>query len=81
MVIEHGKRSMVLDCKYGTRHYIVYVPELHFQRVLILATSSNEAKELVQEGEGEYKGNELVTEVVNFIAKDKKRPICTPHSK
>jgi len=27
---------------------------------------------------GEYKDNELVNEVVNFIAKDKKRPICTP---
>jgi len=27
---------------------------------------------------GEYKGNDLVAEVVNFISKDKKRPICTP---
>ena len=30
---------------------------------------------------GEYKDNELVKEVINFIAKDKKRPICTPTSK
>ena len=30
---------------------------------------------------GEYKGNDLVTEVINFISKDKKRPICTPNSK
>ena len=29
---------------------------------------------------GEYKGNDLVAEVINFISKDKKRPICTPHS-
>ena len=29
---------------------------------------------------GEYKENDLVTEVTNFIAKDKKRPICTPRS-
>ena len=29
---------------------------------------------------GEYKGNDLVTEVINFISKDKKRPICTPNS-
>ena len=29
---------------------------------------------------GEYKGNDLVTEVTNFIAKDKRRPICTPQS-
>ena len=29
---------------------------------------------------GEYKGNDLVTEVTDFIAKDKKRPICTPQT-
>ncbi len=29
---------------------------------------------------GEYKGNDLVAEVINFIAKDKKRPICTPQT-
>ena len=29
----------------------------------------------------EFKGNELVDEVINFIAKDKKRPICLPMSK
>ena len=27
---------------------------------------------------GEYKDNELVQEVTNFISKDKKRPICSP---
>ena len=30
---------------------------------------------------GVYKGNELVGEVIRFIEKDKKRPICTPFSK
>ena len=30
---------------------------------------------------GEYRGNDLVKEVINFIEKDKKRPICTPDSK
>ena len=30
---------------------------------------------------GEYKGNDLVGEVIKFISKDKKRPICTPNSK
>ena len=30
---------------------------------------------------GEYKDNDLVNEVTNFISKDKKRPICTPQSK
>ena len=29
---------------------------------------------------GEYKENDLVAEVINFISKDKKRPICTPLS-
>ena len=28
-----------------------------------------------------YRKNELVLEVVNFLEKDKKRPICTPFSK
>ncbi len=30
---------------------------------------------------GKFKKNELVIEVINFIEKDKKRPICTPFSK
>jgi len=29
---------------------------------------------------GEYKGNELVNEVITFIEKDKKRPICSPQN-
>ena len=28
-----------------------------------------------------FKGNELVEEVINFISKDKKRPICLPINK
>jgi UDP-N-acetylglucosamine acyltransferase len=31
--------------------------------------------------DNDYKKNELVLEVVNFLVKDKKRPICTPFSK
>ena len=27
---------------------------------------------------GEFKDNELVSEVIKFIEKDKKRPICSP---
>tara|TARA_Y100000389_G_C17347782_1_gene456774 strand:- start:70 stop:858 length:789 start_codon:yes stop_codon:yes gene_type:complete len=30
---------------------------------------------------GEYKDNELVSEVIKFIEKDKKRPICSPDNK
>ena len=29
----------------------------------------------------DFKNNELVLEVVNFLEKAKKRPICTPYSK
>ena len=29
----------------------------------------------------DLKNNELVSEVIDFIEKDKKRPICTPFSK
>ena len=29
----------------------------------------------------QFKGNELVNEIINFIAKDKKRAICTPINK
>ena len=29
----------------------------------------------------DFRTNELVTEVIKFIEKDKKRPICTPFSK
>ena len=29
---------------------------------------------------GEHKDNELVNEVITFIEKDKKRPICSPKS-
>ena len=42
--------------------------------------SSKNLHENLSKINGEYKGNDLVTEVVNFIAKDKRRPICTPHS-
>ncbi|MBL6857185.1 MAG: acyl-ACP--UDP-N-acetylglucosamine O-acyltransferase [Pelagibacteraceae bacterium] len=40
--------------------------------------SSKNLHENLSKINGEYKGNELVDEVINFIAKDKKRAICTP---
>ena len=42
--------------------------------------SSKNLHENLSKINGEYKGNDLVTEVTNFIEKDKKRPICTPQS-
>ena len=43
--------------------------------------SSKSLHENLSKINGEYKDNDLVKEVINFIAKDKKRPICTPLSK
>ena len=42
--------------------------------------SSNNLQENLSRINGEYKGNDLIEEVTNFIEKDKKRPICTPLS-
>ena len=42
--------------------------------------SSKNLHENLNKINGEYKGNDLVIEVINFISKDKKRPICTPLS-
>ena len=42
--------------------------------------SSKNLHENLNKINGEFKGNDLVTEVINFISKDKKRPICTPNS-
>ena len=42
--------------------------------------SSKNIRKNLSKINGEYKGNDLVTEVINFISKDKKRPICTPQS-
>ena len=43
--------------------------------------SSKNLHENLSKINGEYKDNDLVKEVINFITKDKKRPICTPLSK
>ena len=40
--------------------------------------SSKNLHENLSKINGEFKDNELVEEVINFISKDKKRPICTP---
>ena len=43
--------------------------------------SSEKLHENLAKINGEFNENELVKEVINFIAKDKKRPICTPLAK
>ena len=40
--------------------------------------SSKNLHENLSKINGEYKENGLVKEVIDFIGKDKKRPICTP---
>ena len=42
--------------------------------------SSKNLHENLSKINGEYRENNLVAEVINFISKDKKRPICTPLS-
>ena len=42
--------------------------------------SSKNLHENLSKINGEYKGNDLVAEVINFISKDKRRAICTPLS-
>ena len=42
--------------------------------------SSKNLHENLNKINGEFKDNDLVIEVINFISKDKKRPICTPLS-
>tara|TARA_B100000700_G_C14830273_1_gene754156 strand:+ start:145 stop:927 length:783 start_codon:yes stop_codon:yes gene_type:complete len=42
--------------------------------------SSKNLHENLSKINGEYRGNDLVAEVIRFISKDKKRPICTPNS-
>ena len=43
--------------------------------------SSKNFHENLSKINGEYKNNDLVKEVISFIEKDKKRPICTPQTK
>ncbi len=42
--------------------------------------SSKNLHENLSKINGEYKGNDLVAEVINFISKDKRRAICSPLS-
>ena len=42
--------------------------------------SSKNLHENLSKINGEYKDNELVSEVIRFIERDKKRPICTPQN-
>jgi len=55
--------------------------ELLFDKIFISSDELNINKTSNQlEINGEFKNNELVGEVIRFIEKDKKRPICSPQN-
>ena len=79
---------------YGNRNYLRGINLIGLKRkkyenkkIIELDTafkkifSSKNLHENLSKINGEYEGNNLVAEVINFISKDKKRPICTPNSK
>ena len=79
---------------FGNRNYLEGLNKIGLRRkkyenkkILELDTaykkifSSEKLHENLAKINGEFKENELVKEVIDFIAKDKKRPICTPLTK
>ena len=60
--------------KYGSKKI------MELDRAFKKIFSSKNLHENLGKINGEYKENDLVKEVINFIEKDKKRPICTPLS-
>jgi len=78
---------------YGNRNYLRGINLIGLKRkkyenkkIMELDTafkkifSSKNLHENLNKINGEYKGNNLVAEVINFISKGKRRPICTPQS-
>ena len=81
--IAHGNRSVLQGLNLiGLRR-----KNIPNKEILILSEAykeifkSDNLTENLKNLNVEYKKNELVNEVINFIEKDKKRPICTPFSK
>ena len=81
--IAHGNRSVLQGLNLiGLRR-----KNIHNKEIMTLSDAYKEIfkNENLTENLGnldnDYKKNELVLEVVNFLEKDKKRPICTPFSK
>ena len=81
--IAHGNRSILQGLNLiGLRR-----KNIPNKEILILSDAYKEIfknenlTENLSDLSNEFKDNELVSEVVGFIEKDKKRPICTPFSK
>ena len=81
---EHTRHDLIVAyLKYlanvSDKAQIIKYGESHEGRDLIMLTVSS--TENLNNLSKELRQHELVSEVVSFIEKDKKRPICTPFSK
>tara|TARA_Y100000996_G_scaffold260417_1_gene205016 strand:+ start:1093 stop:1875 length:783 start_codon:yes stop_codon:yes gene_type:complete len=81
--IAHGNRSILQGLNLiGLRRKNIPNKEILFlSEAYEKIFSNNNLTENLSNLSKEFRENELVTEVINFIEKDKKRPICTPFSK
>ena len=81
--IAHGNRSILQGLNLiGLRRKNIPNREILFLSEAYKIIFKNEnLTENLSHLSNDLKKNELVSEVVNFIEKDKKRPICTPFSK
>ena len=89
-----SQRCYPFGLSFGNRNYLQGINLIGLRRkkyenkkILELDTaykkifSSEKLHENLAKINGEFKENDLVKEVIDFISKDKKRPICTPLNK
>ena len=81
--IAHGNRSILQGINLiGLRRKNIPNKEIMLLNDAYKEIFKNEnLTENLNNLDDDYKKNELVKEVINFLEKDKKRPICTPFSK
>ncbi|WP_440676834.1 acyl-ACP--UDP-N-acetylglucosamine O-acyltransferase [Candidatus Pelagibacter sp. HIMB1587] len=81
--IAHGNRSILQGLNLiGLRRKNIPNKEiLHLNEAYKIIFKNENLTENLSNLSNDLRKNELISEVVNFIEKDKKRPICTPFSK
>jgi UDP-N-acetylglucosamine acyltransferase len=81
--IAHGNRSILQGLNLiGLRRKNIPNKEiLSLSEAYKIIFKNENLTENLRNLSNDFRKNELVLEVVNFIEKDKKRPICTPFSK
>ena len=81
--IAHGNRSILQGLNLiGLRRKNILNKEiLSLSEAYKIIFENENLTENLNHLSNDLRKNELVSEVVNFIEKDKKRPICTPFSK